>query len=829
MKRQTSIMILVLFLLVPPVARGTVLTSDTVWSGEVSVTEDVLVPAGVKLTITPGTVIRVAPAEMTKTDPEYLSSMTEITVRGALITEGNDESPVVFRGTGHDITWAGIIVDGGKADLNGTLIRDAETGVNVLQGSVLLRKTRLSNNRYGLVVNGGDADITMKSSEIKDNDYGLMLLNEAGIKEKDTIIAKNRKKDRYVATANGYRPSLKGFKAGQKELSRLYNDAGLPGTTIWQGRIVVKGIVRVPPDARLIILPGTIVEFTKRDTNDDGIGENGLLIQGMFIAKGTPQKPIFFRSGENRREMGDWDAINIMNSDRFQNIIEHCQIEDAYRGVHFHFSNVIVSDSVFRNNYRGLQFQESIVEIRNSRIFGNKNAIRARDSEIIFRNNTVSRNYSGMNVFRNTITLKDNAIVNNAGEGLRVREGVPVLERNLLDGNRHGLMVTDAFYGTFSRNVISHNLESGIALRSTDNVEINGNVIQNNGINGITIQDSRALIRRNLISENGERGIGVISFLGNITDNNILRNGLYNLGIDGTMDVKATNNWWGGEDMSSTIYDKEDDPEKGKAAYVPVLEEPVLVSWPADRVWSDTGWHGALKIEGDITVSAGAKLTVSPGTRVLFSKGAGLKVEGKIIAQGEEHAKIRFASVDGDGPEQWGEIHLDHATGSIFSHCVIQNATWALHVHFTDLTVDNCSIRQNKGGMRFTSGPMQIKNSLFTKNDIGIRAFRGNAIFSDNVITKNRIGIFVREKGSGLTITKNNLFGNADYNIRVGDFNNEDVDARNNWWGNIDPKDMIFDERREPEIGYVRYEPFAKKPFSLNTPKESRDAGGANR
>ena len=92
----------------------------------------------------------------------------------------------------------------------------------------------------------------------------------------------------------------------------------------------MNGIVRVPTEGRLIILPGTLVEFRKKDTYGDGIGENGLLVQGHFIAKGTPQQPIIFRSAETTRRMGDWDAINILGSDRGQSIMEFCQFEDGY-------------------------------------------------------------------------------------------------------------------------------------------------------------------------------------------------------------------------------------------------------------------------------------------------------------------------------------------------------------------------------------------------------------------------------------------------------------------------------------------------------------------
>jgi hypothetical protein len=129
--------------------------------------------------------------------------------------------------------------------------------------------------------------------------------------------------------------------------------------------------------------------------------------------------------------------------------------------------------------------------------------------------------------------------------------------------------------------------------------------------------------------------------------------------------------------------------------------------------------------------------------------------------------------------------------------------------------VEECTFVQNTGGIRFTSGPIEIRKSSFKGNEIGIRAFRGIALITENVITGNGIGIFVREKGGGLTIRKNNFFVNSEYSIRMGDFNDEDVDARDNWWGDAAPADTIFDARREPGIGKVLFEPYAQKPFDL--------------
>jgi parallel beta-helix repeat protein len=374
-------------------------------------------------------------------------------------------------------------------------------------------------------------------------------------------------------------------------------------------------------------------------------------------------------------------------------------------------------------------------------------------------------------------------------------------------------MVVDSVYGTFAQNVISHNIESGISLKGTDNIEISGNVVQGNGLYGMSILDSSAFIQGNLISDNRERGIGIQSFHGIITANNILRNGLYSLGLDGETDVSAGGNGWGGEDLKKIIYDKDDDPSKGRVVYAPQLEEPVVFSWPLKTVRADTTWYGILSIRAGVSVAQGINLDIAPFTRVLFSKGAGLAVRGgRIRARGEKKAPITFASSEGAAASEWNEILIDHAAGSVFSHCVFKHATWALHSHFTDLKVEGCSFVKNYGGIRFTSGPLEVGNSYFGENEIGIRAFRGNALIRGNVITGNRIGIFVREKGGGLTITKNNLFANSEYNIRIGDFNDEDVDARNNWWGEGNPADKIFDGRLEPGIGRVRYEPYLRGP-----------------
>lgn len=260
-------------------------------------------------------------------------------------------------------------------------------------------------------------------------------------------------------------------------------------------------------------------------------------------------------------------------------------------------------------------------------------------------------------------------------------------------------------------------------------------------------------------------------------------------------------------------------PQGGKVEYAPISEKSFPFSWPLDTISTDTVWDGYMNIQSTVTVLPGVTLKISHDTKVIFSKKAGLKINGKLLAIGARDARITFTSFKKEDAGDWDEILLEHANGSIFSRCDFEYATWGIHSHFTQLTVEGCHFSNNYGGIRFRSGPIEVKRSIFEGNSIGIRDYLGNATIMENVIMKNKIGIFVREKGGGLTIKRNNLFSNTDYNIRLGDFNDEDVNAIENYWGDGNPADTIFDERKEPGIGRVIYEPYLEEPLNIDSTK----------
>ncbi len=780
--------------------------------------EDILVPAGVTLTISPHTVVRVWPSQSTKIDPEFISHRTEITVRGTLQIDGNSKGLATFQlgGENKGERWAGIVIDGGKVKSRYCTVEGAEAAFHVIGGSLELTHSRITDNRYGMIVQGKHGKVSLDTVAIQKNEYGVFLFNGADITRQQSEIARNSRKDIFESSAANNLPTPAPFTFTAADLTKVYGDESLPGETVWKGRVLIKGQVRIPLEGRLVIYPGTIVEFSKKDTNGDGIGENGLMIQGMFIAKGTPSQPILFRSAETQRKRGDWDAINILGSDAAQNLIEFCQVEDAYRGLHFHFSNIGVNHAILRNNYRGAQFQESLVEIRSSDFFDNISGIQARDSEVVFHGNRMVNNGHGASFFRLNLKAANNYFMRNRGDGLRIREGATVVEKNVMTGNRFGLIMADAVFGKVAGNIISQNLEGGASFRDTDNIEIQHNIIQANGLNGINLNNARSMITGNLISENGERGLGIIGFSGRITQNNIMDNGLYAIGLDDEKsDIDAAINWWGDSDLDKELFDRHDDQSLGKVIYEPQSKGPVPVAWSLPTINTDVSWSGAMRIADHVEVLPDAVLSIRPGTTLFFSPHAGMDIHGRILAEGTKEKRITFTSTNQQGASDWEEILLDRASGSRFVYCDFEYATWGIHSHFSDVTISYCRFRQNDGGIRFRSGPLEISHSLFSHNRIGLRAFRGTARIHDSIFTKNEIGIFVREQGDGLTINRNNIFANERYSIRLGDFNKEDVDARGNWWGGVSPLPTIFDGHQEEYIGKVMFEPYLNKQLKL--------------
>ena len=106
------------------------------------------------------------------------------------------------------------------------------------------------------------------------------------------------------------------------------------------------------------------------------------------------------------------------------------------------------------------------------------------------------------------------------------------------------------------------------------------------------------------------------------------------------------------------------------------------------RIDQDCVWSGRLTVSGDVTVTAGATLTVKPGTHIEFSDGVRLSVHGRLLAEGTADQTITLIAQGELRAGAWHGVVLSprpnadsgRPQGSRFSHCRIQGAVQAISV-----------------------------------------------------------------------------------------------------------------------------------------------------
>jgi hypothetical protein len=143
-----------------------VIEKGAVWEGRVQVVGDVVVAAGARLEIRPGTEISFAPRPSwscavfrgAKEGYPIESSQRElcdVVVLGTLEARAKEGAPIVFAGQGE--AWGGLLFIGGSAGrLHGVFINGGEEAViqSFDRSRVALRQCRLSGARWGLLARG---------------------------------------------------------------------------------------------------------------------------------------------------------------------------------------------------------------------------------------------------------------------------------------------------------------------------------------------------------------------------------------------------------------------------------------------------------------------------------------------------------------------------------------------------------------------------------------------------------------------------------------------------------------------------------------------------
>jgi hypothetical protein len=263
---------------------------------------------------------------------------------------------------------------------------------------------------------------------------------------------------------------------------------------------------------------------------------------------------------------------------------------------------------------------------------------------------------------------------------------------------------------------------------------------------------------------------------------------------------------------------------------------------PGGELSGSNSWQGIIRIQGDIIIPAGSRLTIQPGTQILFDVSSDrtksgtdktrceIIVRGSLLARGQANNKIIFSSsANTPRMSDWYGIQFLHSKAeNAVEYCVIEYGYNGITLKNTNLTVANSEIRYNyNAGIRteVKAKPNLTQNIISENGYAGVICELGAApILTENLITGNPMGIVIMSlsqpnigsinRDDKYNPGKNQFLNNEEYDIY--NHSNKPILAQNNTWGNVDDTSIpakIYDSGDNNKYGTIEYQPV----FNSNT------------
>jgi len=331
-----------------------------------------------------------------------------------------------------------------------------------------------------------------------------------------------------------------------------YHNKVLTEDVTLSGKVLIKGVLTIAPQATLNIRPGTIISFVP---DPNGQQEGALIVHGRIAALGTAANVIVFRAATTDISQDAWRGIIALGSEK-NNLFEFCRIEGATVGLDFIFSTISMKNTFIVSCRTGIRLQGALLQAQGGGVNSSDQGYALSDSESSLRDVACSNNNRGLSLSGGSLSVKGSFFSGNTARALEAVDSKIKI------------------YGaTFSKN------GTGLALAGTEGTIEASTIIENREY-GLQLTNSRMKISGNRIFMN--TGIGVMADNGNSAawGNNISLNGLYDFYNAGSDEFRAIGNWWGaspGSGQRRRIFDKAVDQSRGSVLTLPELTAP-----PAD-------------------------------------------------------------------------------------------------------------------------------------------------------------------------------------------------------------------------------------------------------
>lgn len=251
-------------------------------------------------------------------------------------------------------------------------------------------------------------------------------------------------------------------------------------------------------------------------------------------------------------------------------------------------------------------------------------------------------------------------------------------------------------------------------------------------------------------------------------------------------------------------------------------------------VTEDTAWYAGASpyvLEGPVTVKDKTILTIEPGT-IVQSKGGELRVEGRLLARGDEAHLITF---EGQDHQPWNGVSFLNVRSrtSVVQSCRIRDANVGIACRSSSPVIRDCELVNNLNAIKITgafSEPEILNNTIHKNSGIGLVVQEGaKPTIDQNTIRENNKGGVLIE-GAAPVIAHNAIVQNSEWGIRVdlghpeirenNIHQNEPYDmvsatsgellsALDNWWGTVNGLDILAHIKGRIDITTILDSPYS--------------------
>ncbi len=264
--------------------------------------------------------------------------------------------------------------------------------------------------------------------------------------------------------------------------------------TEWSGTVHIEGMVTVPPQTTLTVMPGSKIRFSEN---------SGILVYGRIAVKGTPESPVYISSLFEEPRPSDWNGIFLIGTEK-NNLFDHLVIQGADTAILASFSQFEASGIRIENSSTALQLTDSIVKVKNSAISTSGFGIHSVKSEVDLESVTFETNRSALSFLSSAVSAVNLRLRHNSGTAFTAEKSQLKLDRILFSFNLNGLKTT-ACDGSITNSRFISNREIAASLTGS-NLKFSDNHISGSRV-GLHIDDNNPTVWRNSISANSSYNI----------------------------------------------------------------------------------------------------------------------------------------------------------------------------------------------------------------------------------------------------------------------------------------------------------------------------------